>query len=89
MTATPPLSFSADHSRRFELAWIAIPQLMPTIPSLTTSAKTAALLPKGTGLEAFVPTLLRFLTIIGILVGLFYRLMFACSQTSLSPSRAR
>jgi hypothetical protein len=35
---------------------------------------------KGTGLEAFMPTLLRFLTIVGILVGLFYGSMFVLAN---------
>ena len=50
------------------------------IPLLDNEREERQPFAKGTGLEAFMPTLLRFLTIIGILVGLFYGSMFVLAN---------
>jgi hypothetical protein len=47
---------------------------------LTTGSKNGSPSPKKTGLEAAMPTLLRFLTIIGVLAGLFYGSMFVLAN---------
>jgi cobalamin synthase len=47
---------------------------------LTTGAKNGSPFPTEPAWEAAVPTLLRFLTIVGILVGLFYGSMFVLAN---------
>ena len=67
------------HSRTLQAGVDRNSSLMPH-PLLDNEREERQPFAKGTGLEAFMPTLLRFLTVIGILVGLFYGSMFVLAN---------
>jgi hypothetical protein len=47
---------------------------------LTTEAKKGSPFSENPSLEAFMPSLIRFLTVVGVLVGLFYGSMFVLAN---------
>jgi hypothetical protein len=47
---------------------------------LTTGAKNGSPIGNKTGPEATMPTLIRFLTVVGLLAGLFYGSMFVLAN---------